>query len=268
MKNILFIVCPFFIFISCNNNELLNEYKLLYTDLENLYTYGYKSYYSQEINRATPIINAGQGSLQQTDVTTDFAIIGDGFFKVKLDNDKIGYTRNGQFKIDAHGELRTINGVSLFEPVVFPEYFIPETIKINSDRYIFVSIPKSNAELIELNVGKLNIYKIPIELLEHYKDGIYILKKNTDNETIIDDSKILNEFLEMSNYNLLAVLLRMYYILSKPNNKLISNVEFKKELTKSIIDNIINTEKYTIEEYNHRKWLMETTFVPFLRYDY
>jgi flagellar basal body rod protein FlgG len=259
------------IFISCNdNNELLNEYKLLYTDLENLYTYGYKSYYSPESNKAIPVINSEQGALLNTGVYSDFAILEDGFFKIKLLS-MVGYTRNGQFNItfNVHGhcELVTIDGFSLVEPIIFPDLFLPETLTINSDGYVFVSIPKNNKELLEVEIGKINIYKAPVELLEHYKNGIYILKETTDNETIIE-GRILNKFLESSNYNLLAVLLRMYYILTKLDNKLIVNIEFKKELTKSVIDYIINTEKYTIEEHNQRKWLMETTFVPHLRYDY
>jgi flagellar basal body rod protein FlgG len=173
------------LFISCNNNELLNEYKLLYTDLENLYTYGYKSYYSHELNKAIPIINIGQGSIQQTGIPSDFAIVGDGF--LKIDN-KIGYTRNGQFKINEYGELKTKDEFSLFEPIFLPEYFLPDTLKINSDGYIFVSIPKNNGELVELEVGKIIIYKVPIELLEYYESGIYIIKGTTDNETIIDTS--------------------------------------------------------------------------------
>jgi len=279
MKNKIFIIFLLFIFISCNsipksnNNELLSEYKLLYTDLENLYTYGYKSYYSSELNKATPIINAGysgQGSLLKTGIPTDFAIMGEGFVKIKLDNNKIGYTRNGNFIINSNSEFVTNDGFPLFEPIIFPKLFLPDKIKINRNGYIFVSIPKNNGELIELEVGRLNIYKIPTELLEYYKDGIYTLKVTTNSEIIIDDDhiRIFGEFLELSNYQLLPVLLRMYYILSKPNNKSISNIEFKKELMKSIIDNVINTQKYTIEEYNHRKYLMETAYIPFLRYDY
>jgi len=258
-------------------NELLSEYKLLYTDLENLYTFGYKSYFSPELTRAIPIINAAQGSLQQTDVYSDFAIMGDGFFKIKLDNNIIGYTRNGSFRINSDGELVTRDGFSLFEPIIFPDPFLPETVKINKERYIFISFLK-NGEISELKVGKLNLYIPPIELLEHYKDGIYILKENTDKEIIIDDGeipgefnfhrRIVHKFLELSNYSLSAVLLRMYYILLKPDNTLISNIEYKKELLKMIIDKLIKTEKYTMEEHNHIKGLMGTIFVPFLRYDY
>jgi len=263
-----------------NDNELLNEYKLLYTDLENVNTNGYKSYYSDKLNKATPIINTNQGSLQFTEIPTDFAIVGEGFFKIKMDNGKIGYTRNGNFRINGKGELVTRDDFSLFEPIIFPNLFLPDTVKINKERYIFVSIPNRNGELTELKVGKLNLYIPPIELLEHYKDGIYILKENTDKERIIDDSDFTNEFnhnrivhkfLEFANFNVLAVVLRMYYILSKPNNKFISNIEFKKDLMKKMIDNFVlsisNLETKNYEEYNYRIGLIGT-FVPFLRYDY
>jgi flagellar basal body rod protein FlgF len=260
-----------------NDNELLNEYKLLYTDLENVNTNGYKSYYSYKLNKATPIITAGiegQGSLQHTNIPTDFAIMGEGFFKIKMDNGKIGYTRNGNFRINLNGELITRDYFSLFEPIIFPDLFLPDTVKINKERDIFVSIPK-NGEITELKVGKLNLYMPPIELLEHYNDGIYILKENTDKKIIIDDSEFPNEFnpykikqkfLEFSNCYLLPVVLRMYYILSKPNNKFISNIEFKKDLMKSMIDNLV-LEVKNYEEYNLRIGLIGA-FIPFLRYDY
>jgi hypothetical protein len=79
--------------------------------------------------------------------------------------------------------------------------------------------------------------------LEYYQDGIYKLRKDTSREEITIDNKILNKFVETSDYNLLAILLRMYYILSSSNNVKIQNIEFKKELLKSIIEEIKNPRR-------------------------
>jgi len=45
-----------------------------------------------------------QGNLEVTEMTTDFALIGDGFFVVQTPEGE-RYTRNGSFYIDSHGYL-------------------------------------------------------------------------------------------------------------------------------------------------------------------
>ena len=50
-----------------------------------------------------------QGSFIQTDKTTDFAIIGSGFFVVEIGNGQYGYTRNGNFKVSSEGILTTLD---------------------------------------------------------------------------------------------------------------------------------------------------------------
>lgn len=54
-----------------------------------------------------------QGSLVQTDKTTDFAIIDRGFFVIEMGNGQYGYTRNGNFKISNEGILTTLDGYSV-----------------------------------------------------------------------------------------------------------------------------------------------------------
>ncbi len=52
-----------------------------------------------------------QGSLQETDNSTDVAIIGQAFFKVEVPGyDEELYTRDGSFKIDSEGNLCTSDG--------------------------------------------------------------------------------------------------------------------------------------------------------------
>lgn len=49
-------------------------------------------------------INAEQGSLNATNRPTDFAIQGNGFFML-TNNDRVAYTRDGSFDLDAAGDL-------------------------------------------------------------------------------------------------------------------------------------------------------------------
>ncbi|WP_406032944.1 flagellar hook-basal body complex protein, partial [Treponema saccharophilum] len=46
-----------------------------------------------------------QGSLQNTGVDTDVAVVGDGFFRVQQYDGSYAYTRDGTFKIDSNGQL-------------------------------------------------------------------------------------------------------------------------------------------------------------------
>lgn len=84
MKYFIFLVIFPFILVSCNNdnNVLLDEYKLLYTDIENFRTNGYKSFFSPELNKATLFINDTQGHFTVTDGNLHCGIWGKGFFKV------------------------------------------------------------------------------------------------------------------------------------------------------------------------------------------
>lgn len=51
-----------------------------------------------------------QGSIQNTMNETDFAIVGDGFFTIRMENGQIGYTRNGNFIIDEDNMILTSEG--------------------------------------------------------------------------------------------------------------------------------------------------------------
>ncbi|WP_370298997.1 flagellar basal-body rod protein FlgG [Pontibacterium sp.] len=57
------------------------------------------------------------GDLEITEQTFDVAINGRGFFQVTLPTGEIGYTRNGQFHLNADNELVTAEGY-LLEPAI------------------------------------------------------------------------------------------------------------------------------------------------------
>ncbi|AGB42324.1 flagellar basal-body rod protein FlgG [Halobacteroides halobius DSM 5150] len=61
-----------------------------------------------------------QGSLKNTGNSLDLAIQGDGFFKVRLPDGSIGYTRDGSFNLDSMGQLVTSDGYKLQPPINIP----------------------------------------------------------------------------------------------------------------------------------------------------
>ncbi|AHH14269.1 flagellar basal-body rod protein FlgG [Borrelia hermsii] len=96
----------------------------------------------------------GQGNLQATNLNTDVAIEGDGFYKILLPDGTYGYTRDGSFKIDANGTLVTSQGYKLLPDISFPEEYIKDSITISQEGIISVKVDE-NPEPIEL--GQIEI---------------------------------------------------------------------------------------------------------------
>jgi flagellar basal-body rod protein FlgG len=61
-----------------------------------------------------------QGQLTQTGGNLDLAIQGDGFFEVQRPDGTIGYTRDGALKLNAQGQVVTVDGLPVlsgFQPI-------------------------------------------------------------------------------------------------------------------------------------------------------
>jgi len=101
-----------------------------------------------------------QGSLQQTEVATDLAIAGEGFFKIQMYDGSPAYTRNGNFKVDSDGRMVTSNGYWLLPDIIMPELFLPETINVTKDGRVSVRIPQ-DGDLVEVDVGRIDLYRFP-----------------------------------------------------------------------------------------------------------
>jgi flagellar basal body rod protein FlgG len=75
-----------------------------------------------------------QGELRPSGESTDFAIDGPGFFEVELPNGDKGYTRDGQFQLNAKGQLTTKQGYPVLGnsgPIQFdPNNAAPLTVSI------------------------------------------------------------------------------------------------------------------------------------------
>jgi flagellar basal-body rod protein FlgF len=59
---------------------------------------------------ARPTLNFTQGEINPTGVSTDFAVDGPGFFQVQMPNEQLVYTRDGEFHVNAKGQLTTKRG--------------------------------------------------------------------------------------------------------------------------------------------------------------
>jgi len=99
-----------------------------------------------------------QGSLQETGVSTDVAISGEGFFRIQMYDGSMAYTRNGNFKVDSDGRLVTSNGYWVIPDIVLPELFLPDSMNITKDGRVSVKVPR-DGELAEVDVGRLELYR-------------------------------------------------------------------------------------------------------------
>ncbi len=60
------------------------------------------------------------GSYQTTTGQLDLAVVGQGFFQVAMPDGSPGYTRNGQFQLNANGEIVTSGGLRLEPGIEVP----------------------------------------------------------------------------------------------------------------------------------------------------
>jgi len=145
-----------------------------------------------------------QGALQQTEVPTDLAIAGEGFFKIQMYDGSTAYTRNGNFKVDSDGRLVTSNGYWVIPDIMMPELFLPDSINITQDGRVSVKVPR-NGEEVEVNVGRLELYRFPNPVgLTALGDNLFKISQ-ASGEAIpgtpgYDGMGVLrHKFLEMSN---------------------------------------------------------------------
>lgn len=98
-----------------------------------------------------------QGPLQNTEVVTDLAILGDGFFRVQIHDGSWAYTRNGNFHVDSTGRLVTSNGHWVLPDIVMPGNFLHQSITVTQDGRVSVIVPEIDDEPIQ--VGQMELFR-------------------------------------------------------------------------------------------------------------
>ncbi len=151
---------------------------------------------SQTARMPTPStkIDFSPGPINHTDLETDFAIQGRGFFQVILPNGEMAYTRNGSFYINANNTLVTKEGYLVSGgggPIVFePE---KEPISVNSEGTIMQG---------ERPVAILNVYDTPTPgEMRRIGDGLFVPINPERGVVEVQESRVMNRALEGSNFN-------------------------------------------------------------------
>lgn len=190
-------------------NPLLVEYDLLYSDLKNYNTVGYKSYFNNYSNITSKTITFTQGSLGHSGNKFDFAIDGKGFFKIYDTSKKQFYlTRNGAFKIDSKSRIVTHQGFLLFPVIKLINDFLPKSILCDSYGTLYM---KSFSKPSHIKTYKINLYRP-----KKYAELIRVDSDFYKFKTLIKISPKLHQgFLETSTVNINKVTTRMLFILNE-----------------------------------------------------
>lgn len=142
-----------------------------------------------------------QGNLVETGKNMDFAIIDRGFFVIELDNGEMGFTRNGNFKLDGDRRLVTMEGY----PVLSIDNIGNMTETFIDGNHIDID-SKGN---ILSNYGRFHIVDFQdYNDLESIGDTIFV----GDGWYPVVDVDIRQGFLEMSNVNVIDEMVKMIEI--------------------------------------------------------
>ena len=93
-----------------------------------------------------------QGNLSQTGNAMDLAINGRGFFQVLLPDGTLGYTRAGDFQLNASGQLVTSSGYTLQPAISIPQG--AQSVTIGNDGTVSVQLAGQSAPT---TVGSLQL---------------------------------------------------------------------------------------------------------------
>ena len=154
----------------------------------------------------TPL-NFSAGEVRRTDVNTDLAIEGSGFFEVQLSNGSTAYTRDGEFKVNSQGELVTKQGY-----VVMGEGG-PIALDRNNSASIHVAEDGTVSQGSEVR-GKINLvaFNDP-NLLRPVSGGFFLAKDPAIQQ--VDDAKVTvrQGFLEGANTSAVTEMANMITVM-------------------------------------------------------
>lgn len=129
-----------------------------------------------------------QGTLEPTGLPLDFAINGDGFFAVQLQNGQTAYTRAGHFSLDEEGYLCYPGYGRVLDPQ--GETIRIQTDKVHADANGVIYYDEGGA------LGQLGVYAFEDNgALERNDDGLF----TGDGAQTVQTSTILNGYVERSN---------------------------------------------------------------------
>jgi len=153
-----------------------------------------------------------QGSLQNTGVDTDLAIVGEGFFRVQQYDGSYAYTRDGSFKVDSNGQVVTSEGLRMMPEIILPEGYDVSTLNVTQSGLVSVKVNGGNDPV---EVGQIELYRFPNAVgLQAEGDNLFV-ETNASGAAIAGRpgyegfGKTQHKFLEMSNVSVVNEMVQM-----------------------------------------------------------
>ena len=155
--------------LNISRQDILNhmlDLDVTSSNLANVNTSGYKATRSnfqemlnEQLKEGTQLsstqILTGQGTLRNSENSLDWAIQGDGFFSVTLPDGTLGYTRDGQFVLDAERNLVTASGYALVWDGTIEEGMT--NVSVTSDG----TVTATDADGATVEVGTVELTRFP-----------------------------------------------------------------------------------------------------------
>jgi flagellar basal-body rod protein FlgG len=169
--------------LNISRTDILNRLRdldVVSNNVANVNTSGFKSNRSnfqemlnEQIKEGTRVVNTqlmqNQGSLVDSSNPLDWAIQGEGFFSVTLPNGDTGYTRDGEFKLDADRTIVNANGYPLVWDGEVPEDAVDITIQSNG------TVVATNADGQTADIGTLELTRFAnVTGLTGYGDNVWL----------------------------------------------------------------------------------------------
>jgi len=139
-----------------------------------------------------------QGSMEETTLPLDFAIIGDGFFAIDRDGD-VAYTRNGSFSLDEEGYLCLFGEGRVLDNAGQP-------IQLPTDKIYVDKLGGIYTEANRNYLGTLGVYSAEnTEDLERNEYGLF----TGGNFQLSENYEIRHRFVERSNVSMVEEMVLM-----------------------------------------------------------
>ncbi|MBK1812900.1 flagellar basal body rod protein FlgG [Clostridium sp. YIM B02505] len=162
------------------------------------------SYTGTGVRASSWVRDNTQGQLQETKKSSNLALDGEGYFRVKQADGSVAYTRDGSFKVDSNGNL--VDAKGNFLDVEYAAGYDKDNIslqdKISSDN--FTVDKQGNITLKESNkiVGQVPVYTaIGNDAFTSIGESLYV-PKNGAQIVKSNDVDVLQGYVENANVDM------------------------------------------------------------------
>lgn len=211
-------------------NATTNGYKKLESEFQTLVSHSLDRYsypnYSEHVAAGTGVKTSksfridDQGSFKHTGNLFDFALDGEGYFRVIQPDGTYAYTRNGEFNIDKFGQI--VDNFGNLLDITFNNGYSYDNVDFSTTSEFNSAIDENGIiKLGEDVVGKINIYNtVGDDDLRSIRNNLFVPKDGVN--MVQSKSTYMHQgYIELSNVNLaeemtnLITLQRAYQLNSK-----------------------------------------------------